>query len=1309
MKFRSIANPRGFLSDYWLGTVFAKKGARLGHKVTPAQARKLLWRLEQIHQKMEGKDPDLSRFRESFARPLLRDLFGFEIRENPQEPRLRPLSGDGDSSAPILSCLLMIPERDAVPGPAQRKLLEKGLAELHLNYGFLLSPDSFRIIRARGIPPKGAYLEFKIDEAIESGDVDSFLAIIRLLHAGNFLPDTEGKRPIERIEEESRAQAQKVSEDLKRAVFESAESLIRAFLADSWERRGETFPPGQKRLYEFRDAAFLCLYRLLFILYAEARDEKLQTHPVYHPYYSLETLIDQILREGPEEQAKNHYGYWQRVLSLFRIYDQGLPASEKFVNIPPRGGYLFSETTGPGELIASVLLDDMSIAHLLLSLATARPRRGIGIERIHFQELGIEQLGSVYEGLLEYEPRIADKTMVEFKVQGKLFVLEPSELKRLCEEKNLVVKGDAEIIRGTEALELHPEAGEEDEEEMAVEGEEVLEGEEEKGLKKGATARLLRRFESGDFYFVTGSARKSTGTFYTPTEIVDYLVLHSLGPLVEGKKAEEIESLRVIDCACGSAHFLIGATRFLGQALHTAYKKELNSRPPEAFLHGRDSVAELREEWELKGEDWCKRRIIERCLFGVDLNPTAVELARVALWVESLCGDRPLSFFNHHIRCGNSLLDTWFKRLWEPPLPSLEKKKDKQILLHQQIAERIEEKLKKSAALRLQIDVPYAEKDKIETVEEIKHKERLLKDAESVLPETPLLFDLRSASAFIPEIWKDWWELLEAAEREELGKVAVSKPWWEEFQKIREREKFFHWELEFPEVFLDETPGFDVVIGNPPWDKILPNRHEFYGRYDILIRAFKGGELDQRIKELIEAMPFLAAEFQAYSERINTTARILKSGGDYHFNEWQLEAGTTGGHQDAFKYFVERAYQILKSGGLCGYLVPSALYNNEGCTGLRHLLLDRCRVERFFAFENRRKIFPIHSSYKFVCLVYQKEEEENKEQEFQAAFMRHDVGELEKGPPPGVQVLIRRAELEFLSPGTLAFLEYRSERDREIVLKMYKNRPLLGDRGPGTWNAKFYTEFNMTNDKDLWTDPKTGKLWTPKQICGLNWPEDMSIPFSEVRAAMAEKGFWPLYEGKHIEQFLIDIKPIERWLSLEACKQKYGKPPVSEPKVVFRDIASNTNERTCLSAVLPQNSCAGNTLAVLGDLPIENDKAVTLMNSFCFDFVTRLKTAGTHLNWTYISRVVVPRFEELKKVKDTESRRIEDMGEVQAMADHNASWPKLWISNKTVAQAYGMRANELENILSTFPVFARKRPEFFAYLKGKVEEWKAES
>jgi len=1372
MTFRHLRNVRGFFSDYYLGSVFA---AALGHgrqrKVSDRQIDLAYARFRRIWQRAEGRCDEAALCRERFVRPMLREVLGFHLGAG--DNRVHKLFASAEDEAhgdrPLLLafCGSWDEDLDAGPGTQQpMRKVEQTLARLDIRHGLLVTGQVARLMRAPGDGPRNAYLEVDLAGLAEDDDRESFAAFLRLFSVASFIPGSSGAAPIDEIERESREHAAKVSEDLKQAVFRSAESLVSALIEDACThgRIASPLDLTEAELRTYRDAALLGLYRILFILYAEARDPRLDEHRLYRDSYSAQGLLDELLLDPSRPWPANSCSLWNRLRALFRIYDQGLPPITPRQNIPPRGSDFFSSATPEGRLLDEARLPDAAVAQLMLDLATTSPRRGVGRERVSFRELDIENLGAVYEGLLEYEPRIARDTTIELRVQGHTYALVPSEVVRLCEQKKLVVKGDFQIVAGTAAEALHPEAPADEEEDdlAASDAESVAEtsedddestGAEDHGVKKGASARLLRRLEPGEFYFAAGAARKGTGSFYTPRPLVQDLVRHALGPLVEGKSAAEIEGLRVLDPACGSAHFLVEAMRFLGQVLHKAYVDEYGGKAPPGFEaktaqgwddHWRASDEEARAA-NSEARAWCKRRIAERCLFGVDLNPTAVQLARVALWIESVAGDRPLTFFEHHVRCGNSLLGTWLARLDQPPLPSLARGAGPQQrgLFEAEVLRAV----KRAAELRRTID--QAQPDDLrregvepESIEEHAFKKHLLQEAERTLAAARLLFDLRSASAFEPRIWAEWEVLCgRLHEPDELRAYAESRPWWPAFQAIRERERFFHWELEFPEVFLGGgQTGFDAVLGNPPWDKIKPHRKEFYGAYDVLIRAFVGGELDRRIAELRESVSGIDCAFKEYEQRVRTLAASLKKGGDYRFHDWQVDGKSTGGDPDVFKFFVERAHKVVRPGGRVAFVVPSAIYNNEGCTGLRHLLLEECAVERFYGFENRRKIFPIDSRYKFLSLVFRKggeslpapsEARQAGAGEFDAAFMRHDLSELDatarhrepaSGPvlvskAPWV-VRIRRRELERLSPGTLAFLEYRSPRDREIVLKMYgydaegnpvNPRPLLGDQGPGTWNARFYTEFHMTNDRDLWTDPRTGKLWNPRQVLGRVAGTTDQPPYydpaawPDIRAAMAEKGFWPLYEGKHIEQFLVDIRPIERWVSLEAAERKYGKLPDAKPKVVFRDIASNTNERTCIAAVLPERSCANHKLPIIKCR--DSSSLVCVLNSFVFDFAVRLRSGSTSLTFSQLSRCPVPAPPFLLAGLATLS--VAGRAETN-VADMASLWPSLCSLNRSLAEAYGVTPDDFEHILSTFPVFARKRPAFYAYLQERVQEWKRE-
>jgi hypothetical protein len=206
---------------------------------------------------------------------------------------------------------------------------------------------------------------------------------------------------------------------------------------------------------------------------------------------------------------------------------------------------------------------------------------------------------------------------------------------------------------------------------------------------------------------------------------------------------------------------------------------------------------------------------------------------------------------------------------------------------------------------------------------------------------------------------------------------------------------------------------------------------------------------------------------------------------------------------------------------------------------------------------------------------------------------------------------------------------------------------------------------------------------------------------------MAEKGFWPLYEGKHIEQFLVDIKPIERWVSLEACQKKYGRLPDPGPKLVFRAIASNTNERTCIAAVLPERSCFGNSCwgAVLNQNHAE--VLCSILNSLAFDYASRLRISA-NMNFTHVGRIAVLPPGEAYNLPALPTQSVIHDG-ISHISDLEDLWPSIWLVNRAVAEAYGLTPDDFEYILSTFPVFARKRPAFYAYLQERVREWKREA
>lgn len=1321
--FPSLRNFGGFFSDYYFTTVFSRSVAGRQKTVTNAQTDLAFRIYKRLRERAESRSHDVGEVRDGFARPLLRDAFGYYvgISDSHIYPLFASAEEEAASAPPLLLAYLGNWDEELDKGtkgkPSPMKQLRDALAsnKYAIRYGVLLTAETLRLVRAGGDGPRNAYLQLDLEECLDREDRESFAAAWRIFASANFVLLPDGKLPIDAIEGESRDYAQRVSDDLKSAVFASAETLVQGLLEDWQAREPATRELGKlsaAALAAFRDAALTCLYRLLFVLYAEARDEHLLGHPLYRDSYSLAGLLRELVR-GRDSPSGNRYGYWKRLLAMFAIHYGGLPTSGGLDPIPPRGGSLLDPRTEPGTILEEARLDDAAVARLILQLTTTRPRRGVGLERVSFRELDIEQLGAVYEGLLEYEPKVAAETMLEVKIQGKTYALKVPELVRLCDEKDVAVRGDPSLVEGTDKARLHSDASvsieqaDVDDEESELSGGDGEQEESDSGVKKGAPATLLRRLEPGTFHFVPGSARKGSGSFYTPLPLVQDLVRHALGPLLEGKTASEIERLRVLDPACGSAHFLVEVMRFLGRALHRAYSKEHKGNAPPHFRGTWDNDCEVSDqEARTSGSEaraWCKRRIAERCLYGVDLNPTAVQLAQVSLWIESLAGDRPLSYFAHHVRCGNSLLGTSLERLGQAPHPDVKPKPrpgELDIFAHD-VGQRILEAAKLRSYIDLAADLGAVQR---ESIEEQKYKADRQREAEALLASAQLLFDLRSASAFVPRIWDDWPTLCSfISDAAALEAYAQARPWWDAFKQVRERERFFHWELGFPEVFLDgKTGGFDCVLSNPPWDKIKAEKKEFFGRFDVLIRAYVGKELDRRIRELYMEQPAVETTYRAAVERMRRLGQVLKAGGDYSFNDWMSNGHVhSGREQDVFKYFAERAWQLTRGGGTAGLLVPGGMYFNDGSTGLRHLLLERARIRRFYAFENRQddgsKVFPIHPSFKFVDVVFEKQAAAGDS--FPAAFLRRDLNELTLEAVPPWVVQLQSREIQRFSPDTFSFLEFRNRQDQQLVRRIYDASLPVG-KFSESYGISVAQELNLAGANDLWTDDKTGKTFTPKSVA-VGEPERLS----DLMDAMAAKGYWPLFQDAHVHQHVVGFKPLFRWVSLERWRTIRGDRPTYGSRVFFRHPCRNTDERTCIAAIVPSRVFAADTLHGFEGREEVIRSLCALMDSVAFDYVVRLRVGGQNMRHFQMAEMPFPTLNNLLLIPAAPTIAANQRQDY--VWDHPELWPALVEVEFAVCRAYGLMPDDLSHMLSIFQLFARKRSPFFAYLTSQIDAWRA--
>jgi hypothetical protein len=369
-------------------------------------------------------------------------------------------------------------------------------------------------------------------------------------------------------------------------------------------------------------------------------------------------------------------------------------------------------------------------------------------------------------------------------------------------------------------------------------------------------------------------------------------------------------------------------------------------------------------------------------------------------------------------------------------------------------------------------------------------------------------------------------------------------------QRLAAQHRFFHWELAFPEVFTGPESGFDVVLGNPPWEVSKPNSNEFFTAFDPIFRTYKKNKADEAKARLFIAHPGLETQWKGYvagfkamsgwvkwvenpfrwslDEEDEDAPKPPKKRGasqkaiqrDRLLGTWEdkrqdkprqsdpLRPFRLQGSADlnTYKLFLEQARAILRKGGRLGFVVPSGLYTDAGAKDLRNVFLTQDAWELLYGFENRRKIFQIDSRFKFVVTVVTKGQP-TPVTPLQAAFMRLDTGEL--AAPLAHTLPVTAAQVRRFSPNTLSFMELRSPKDLAVAQKLYGDHPLLGDLG-----LSYNREFDMTNDAKLWKDGSRAKLVAAGLLAPLEDTRDIRVRFRLWKA-----GWMPLMEGKHFWQF----------------------------------------------------------------------------------------------------------------------------------------------------------------------------------------------
>jgi Eco57I restriction-modification methylase len=791
-----------------------------------------------------------------------------------------------------------------------------------------------------------SYLEFDLE--VLSADVRSFAVFWAILRATVFLRTSRAHRPHElplfdQFVCMSAAHATGVCRSLQRGVLEALSELVDCLSvpARAHRRRG---PPSRDTLSSAFQGSLTAIYRVLFLLFAEARGLVPIWHPIYRDSYTIESLRVAI------ERSARPRGLWESLQAIARLAREGCAAGD--LRVTPFNGRLFAPVPS---IDASRPLHDEAVRRALLALSTTPAGSG-GRHRIDYRDLGVEQLGAVYEAVLDYEPA---------------------------------------WDRGP-----HPSVR----------------------LRKGSRER------------------KVTGTFYTPRSITEYVVRRTLHPLVHDAPAEAVLRLRVLDPAMGSAAFLVAACRYLARAYEAALVRD-----------GACAADDISES------DRCsfRRTIAQRCLFGVDRNPMAVQLARLSLWLATLAGDRPLTFLDHHLRVGNSLVGATPADLARraPPRSSLRRAPGKPPSLPFFEESDLTVSLRSIVPNRVRIAVEPGD-----TLAAVREKERLLQRVSSssgTLERWRTVADLWCACWFWPDDASPSPQTFAALADHEMGRLAtLPRPLVDRLlqtvRAITTRERFFHWILEFPEAFYDPDgepvaqPGFDAVLGNPPWD-------------------------------MLRADPGLSSERRA----ANQHTRFIKDSGAYQVQ--------STGHVNLYQAFLERAVRLARFGGRIGIVLPSGVLTDHGAAPIRRLLFHHCDTDSLVVFENRAAVFPIHRSMKFVLLTSTTGGETT---DVCCRIGERDVtilDALDAASTASFPVRLTRRFIERTSGAGLAVPEVRTASEAALLDHLNERfGPLSAADG---WNCTFGRELNATDDSRHFTESVgglpvlEGKQIEPFRVC----------------------------------------------------------------------------------------------------------------------------------------------------------------------------------------------------------------------------------
>ncbi|MEQ9142909.1 MAG: N-6 DNA methylase [Parvibaculaceae bacterium] len=1121
-----------------------RKGLTLREEISTA------FRVGQSHfdafSKLSNPSADATR---RFIKAFLKETFGFDDVED--GAGLIALSAGGHRIPVIVvppdedrldrrSATLSV-ERSRSPAFALQDYLNEEDGAL---WGLATNGTVIRLMRDNASLTRPAFIEADLAQIFSNEDAASFGLLWLLIHRSRFgntgAPATDCA--LERWRETGTKEGE-VARDRLAAQVKLALNILGSGFLEANPALAAKLQSGEQNLTEWFNELLRLVYRLIFLMVAEDRNllhpkvSRAEARKLYADGYSLAHLRAQCFRGATWDR---HHDRYEGIKIVFR----SLAGGQEALALPALGG-LFAANMLPS--LETAKLRNRAFMEALYRLSWLQGKTGMA--PVNWRAMETEELGSVYESLLELQPQLGD------------------------DGKSLVFASDAAEQKGNQ--------------------------------------------------------RKTTGSYYTPDSLVQALLDTALDPVLDKTeaKADDPEaallSLSVIDPACGSGHFLLAAARRI--ATRVARIRADGTPAQEDFRHALRDVA-------------------RSCIHGVDRNPMAVELTKVALWIETVDPGLPLGFFDAQIRCGDALLGVFDLTVLEEGIPDAAYKPltgdDKDV------AKYYREKNKREVAERDRIATGFGfnrQQDFMRefarlrampenTVRQIEAKAEKLRalTAEGATAWTlEAACDLYVSAFLLPKTKDDPHAGPDGLPRRGAETVPTSGAVWEWLRGVQlfgplfansidaaRGARAFHWPLEFPDVM--QRGGFDVVLGNPPWERVKLQEQEFFALKDQDIATAKNSAARKKlIEQLDETNPPLAREWQEALRSAAVESHFMRESGRF----------PRGGVGDVNTYavFTDQFWQLTQPEGYAGLIIPTGLVSGFTYRAFLGELLSSKSLVAFYGFENEDLIFPhITNKVKFGLLTIAGRGV-RVEQPWFTAHIRQpaEIADPEK------RYALTVDEIRAINPNTLNLPAFRWTRDAKVTAAIHTAAPILIEKDGNEitrndWRVTFKRMFDMANDSGHFIDHEEiaplilerrgalavlndGRQVYPLYEGKMFWHFDHRYgTYENQTQKQANKGVLPRVTAEHHADRLYQIQP-RYWVDAALTELALSGDAAHNWFFTWRDLGPS--ERSLVGTIIPKTAAGHKAPLMICDHSAEERIVLaSVLSSLVADYGVRQKT-----------------------------------------------------------------------------------------------------